>query len=45
MADAIFGKQRIGVEANKLHAPLVALGYSEHGEEKSAFAASVLWPC
>ncbi len=35
MADAIFGQERIGVEANKLHAPLVALGYSEHGEEKN----------
>jgi len=37
MADAIFGKERIGFEANKLHAPLVALGYSEHGEEKKRF--------
>ena len=37
MADAIFGKERIGVEANKLHAPLVALGYSEHGEGKKRF--------
>src|SRR6266516_3680685 len=35
MADTIFGQERIGVEANKLHAPLVALGYSEHGEEKN----------
>jgi hypothetical protein len=37
MADAIFGQERISVEANKLHAPLVALGYSEHGEEKKRF--------
>src|SRR6266516_4404703 len=37
MADAIFGQERIGVEANKLHAPLVALGYSEHGDEKKRF--------
>lgn len=37
MADAIFGEDRIGAEANKLHAPLVALGYSEHGEEKKRF--------
>jgi hypothetical protein len=37
MADAIFGRERIGAEANKLHAPLVALGYSEHGEEKNRF--------
>ncbi len=37
MADAIFGQERIGAEANKLHAPLVALGYSEHGEEKKRF--------
>ncbi len=37
MADAIFGQERIREEANKLHAPLVALGYSEHGEEKKRF--------
>jgi integrase len=37
MADAIFGEVRIGAEANKLQAPLVALGYSEHGEEKKRF--------
>ncbi len=37
MADAIFGEARIGVEANKLHAPLVGLGYSEHGDEKKRF--------
>ena len=37
MADAIFGPERIGAEANKLHAPLAALGYSEHGEEKKRF--------
>jgi integrase len=37
MADAIFGEVRIGAEANKLHAPLVGLGYSEHGEEKKRF--------
>src|SRR5260370_35871719 len=37
MADAIFGQERMGVEANKLHGPLVALGYSEHGEEKQRF--------
>lgn len=37
MADAIFGEDRISAEANKLHAPLAALGYSEHGEEKKRF--------
>lgn len=37
LADAIFGQERIRAEANKLHAPLVALGYSEHGEEKQRF--------
>jgi hypothetical protein len=37
MASAIFGEDRIREEANKLHAPLVALGYSEHGEEKKRF--------
>src|SRR6266536_3176987 len=37
MADAIFGEDRIPEEANKLHAPLVALGYSEHGGEKKRF--------
>src|SRR5260370_13120930 len=37
MADAIFGQERIREEANKLHAPLVALGYSEHGAEKKRF--------
>src|SRR6266567_1578060 len=37
MADAVFGPERIGAEANKLHAPLAALGYSEHGEEKKRF--------
>jgi hypothetical protein len=37
IADAIFGPERIGAEANKLHAPLAALGYSEHGEEKKRF--------
>ena len=37
MADAIFGEERIGVEANKLHAPLAALGYSEDGGEKKRF--------
>jgi hypothetical protein len=37
MADAIFGEERIREEANKLHAPLVAMGYSEHGEEKKRF--------
>jgi hypothetical protein len=37
MADAIFGEDRIREEANKLHAPLLALGYSEHGEEKKRF--------
>src|SRR6266550_1562330 len=37
MADAIFGQERIREEANKLHAPLAALGYSEHGEEKKRF--------
>jgi len=37
MADAIFGKDRIREEANKLHAPLAALGYSEDGGEKKRF--------
>ncbi len=37
MADAIFGEDRISVEANKLRAPLVALGYSERGEGKKRF--------
>jgi hypothetical protein len=37
MADAIFGPERIGAAANKLHAPLAALGYSEHGEGKKRF--------
>ncbi len=37
IADAIFGPERIGAEANKLHAPLAALGYSEHGEGKKRF--------
>ena len=34
MADTIFGKERVHEEANKLHTPLIALGYfSSHGEE------------
>ena len=37
LADAVFGQERIRAEANKLHAPLVALGYSEHREEKQRF--------
>jgi hypothetical protein len=37
MAAAIFGTERIREEAHKLHAPLVALGYWEHGEEKQRF--------
>jgi hypothetical protein len=36
MADAIFGEERIGAEANKLHAPLVAMGYGDAwGGEKT----------
>ena len=37
MADAIFGEDRIREAANKLHAPLAALGYSEDGGEKKRF--------
>jgi hypothetical protein len=37
MADAIFGEDRIREEANKLHAPLAALGYCEDGGEKKRF--------
>jgi hypothetical protein len=29
MADAVFGEDRIGVEANKLHAPLATMGYGD----------------
>jgi hypothetical protein len=37
MADAIFGEDRIREEADKLHAPLAAPGYSEDGGEKKRF--------
>jgi hypothetical protein len=38
MADAIFGEDRIGAEANKLHAPLAALGYGDAWGGEKAFS-------
>jgi len=41
MADTIFGKTVVDAEVNKLHAPLVALGYSKDSRDKKRFR----WLC
>lgn len=45
MAEIIFGKKRVDEEVDKLHAPLIALGYSQHAKEKRAFAGCIRWQC